>query len=130
MKPKRPYLLRAMYKWLVDCESVPHIVVDTQVGICDVPEEHINEHGKIILNISPTAAQNLEIDNDRVMFFARFKGEPCSVNVPTGSVICIYDRDTGTGMTFGDAELTEEPEPEPIDPTLKPTKHPHLQVVK
>ena len=28
MTPKRPYLLRALYEWIVDNELTPHLVVD------------------------------------------------------------------------------------------------------
>ena len=31
MKPRRPYLLRALYEWIVDCGEVPNILVDTEV---------------------------------------------------------------------------------------------------
>ena len=46
MKKKRPYLLNAMWNWIHDSGYTPHIVVDTTVGNCIVPEGYSNEEGK------------------------------------------------------------------------------------
>ena len=52
MKPQRPYLLRALYDWIVDSGEVPYILVDATVEGVVVPQEHIQD-GKIVLNIGP-----------------------------------------------------------------------------
>lgn len=31
MSPRRPYLLRAFYEWLIDNQLTPHLVVDVTV---------------------------------------------------------------------------------------------------
>jgi stringent starvation protein B len=64
-----------------------------------VPPEHVKD-GKIILNISETAAHNLKLNNDSVSFRARFGGVPFDVWVPMASVLGIYARETGQGMIF------------------------------
>ena len=56
--------------------------------------------GKIILNISDTAAHNLKLNNAAVSFRARFSGVPFDVWVPMKSVLGIYARETGQGMIF------------------------------
>ena len=122
MTSKRPYLVRAMWQWIIDNNSTPHIVVDCVASDINVPHEHIKE-GKMVLNISQSAAHNLELRNDFVSFQARFNKVPYDVVIPTGQIIAIYDRETGRGMIFGDAEA-------PNEPIMKETKYPHLKVVK
>ncbi len=53
-----------MHEWMGDNSHTPHIVVDTSVDGVSVPVEHIKD-GKIILNISDSAAHNLKLTNDQ-----------------------------------------------------------------
>ena len=98
-RSKRPYLIRAMHEWMADNNNTPHIVVDAAVDGVTVPAEHIKD-GKIILNISESAAHNLKLTNDAASFRARFGGVPFDVWVPMSSVLGIYARETGQGMIF------------------------------
>ena len=66
MKPRRPYLLRALYEWIVDCDEVPNILVDTEVAGVVVPTEYVQD-GQIVLNISPSAVRDLSLGNEFVM---------------------------------------------------------------
>jgi stringent starvation protein B len=121
-----------MHEWMGDNSHTPHIVVDTSVdGVC-VPVEHVKD-GKIILNISDTAAHNLKLTNDAVSFRARFSGVPFDVWVPMQSVMGIYARETGQGMIFSqDAETTaEQVEPPELNTDIEETRsRPHLTIVK
>lgn len=68
LTPRRPYLLRAFYEWLLDNQLTPH------GGGCDahgvqVPMEYARD-GQIVLNIAPRAVGNLELANDEVRFNA------------------------------------------------------------
>ena len=85
-KSKRPYLIRAMHEWMGDNGHTPHIVIDASVDGVTVPTEHIKD-GKIILNISHSAAHNLKLTGDAVSFRARFSGVPFDVWVPMKSVL-------------------------------------------
>ena len=106
-RSKRPYLIRAMHEWMADNGHTPHIVVDTSHDGVTVPEEHVKE-GKIILNISESAAHNLKLTNDAVSFRARFAGVPFDVWAPIRSILGIYARETGQGMIFShDADQPE-----------------------
>jgi stringent starvation protein B len=98
-RSKRPYLIRAMHEWMGDNGHTPHIVVDARIDGVNVPREHVKD-GKIILNISETAAHNLKLTNSAVSFRARFSGVPFDVWVPMQSVLGIYARETGQGMIF------------------------------
>ena len=130
-RSKRPYLIRAMHEWMGDNSHTPHIVVDTSVDGVSVPVEHIKD-GKIILNISDSAAHNLKLTNDAVSFRARFSGVPFDVWVPMQSILGIYARETGQGMIFShDAETTEHIEPPELQADVEETySRPHLTIVK
>jgi stringent starvation protein B len=120
-----------MHEWMGDNIHTPHIVVDTSVDGVSVPVEHIKD-GKIILNISESAAHNLKLSNDSVSFRARFSGVPFDVWVPMQSVLGIYARETGQGMIFSqDAETAEHIESPVIQADIEETRsRPHLTIVK
>ena len=117
-----------MHEWMGDNGHTPHIVVDASVDGVNVPTEHVKD-GKIILNISETAAHNLKLNNNAVSFRARFSGVPFDVWVPMSSVLGIYARETGQGMIFSH---DNEPADEGVsEPEIEQTRsRPHLKVVK
>lgn len=120
MSPRRPYLLRAFYEWLIDNQLTPHLVVDVTMPGVSVPMEFARD-GQIVLNVAPRAVGNLELGNDGVSFNARFGGVPRQVSVPMAAIIAIYARENGSGTLFeaeeaydsdveGDSESIEEEE--------------------
>ena len=42
MTSNRPYLIRAMYDWIVDNELTPYLLVDAEYPGVEVPQEHVN----------------------------------------------------------------------------------------
>ena len=129
-RSKRPYLIRAMHEWMVDNSHTPHIVVDAAVDEVIVPPEHV-KGGRIILNISETAAHNLKLVNESISFRARFGGVPFDVWVPTRAVLGIYARETGQGMIF--SQDASNPDAEASSEAMAPIKRPappHLKLVK
>ncbi|EMB8478360.1 ClpXP protease specificity-enhancing factor [Providencia rettgeri] len=158
MSPRRPYLLRAHYEWLLDNDMTPHLVVDVTVPDVNVPMEFARD-GQIVLNVAPRAVGNFEITNEEVRFNARFGGVPRQVYVPMSAIMAVYARENGAGMMFEpetayDAELSsgvediEEPEdnitlvheadlpdessqePSGDEPSRPPKGRPALRVVK
>ena len=99
LTPRRPYLLRAFYEWLLDNQLTPHLVVDVTLPGVQVPMEYARD-GQIVLNIAPRAVGNLELANDEVRFNARFGGIPRQVSVPLAAVLAIYARENGAGTMF------------------------------
>lgn len=99
MTPRRPYILRAFYEWLVDNDLTPHLVVDAHLPGVRVPEQFV-EDGQIILNVAPRAVGNLEMSNESVTFSARFGGKPHSVIAPLYAIQAIYARENGAGTMF------------------------------
>lgn len=123
-----------MHEWMGDNGNTPHLVIDATVDGVSVPQEHVKE-GKIILNISETAAHNLKLNNDAVSFRARFGGVPFDVWVPMRSVLGIYARETGQGMIFShDADRGNDSTPavdQPTDDDIESTRaRSHLRVIK
>ncbi len=117
-----------MHEWMGDNGHTPHIVVDASVDGVSVPREHVKD-GKIILNISATAAHNLKLTNDAVSFRARFSGVPFDVWVPMRSVLGIYARETGQGMIFShDSDNVEQSATQ--EPVEAARARPHLKLVK
>lgn len=129
MTSMRPYLLRALYDWIVDNGFTPYILVNADYEGVEVPNEYI-ENGQIILNISPRSVQGLTLDNDWVSFTARFSGRPFSVFVPTAAVLAVYARENGKGMFFQPEETDEIPPPPPETPPRPPRQKPVLRRVK
>ncbi|OEE79806.1 ClpXP protease specificity-enhancing factor [Vibrio genomosp. F6 str. FF-238] len=107
MTPRRPYMLRAFYDWLVDNELTPHVVVEATLPGVRVPEEFIQD-GQIILNIAPRAVGQLELGDDAITFNARFSGRPHVVIVPLYAVQAIYARENGAGTMFEPEEAYME----------------------
>ncbi|MDH3338272.1 MAG: ClpXP protease specificity-enhancing factor [Gammaproteobacteria bacterium] len=127
-RSKRPYLIRAMHEWMGDNGHTPHIVVDASFDGVNVPAKHVKD-GRIILNISETAAHNLKLTNDSVSFRARFSGVPFDVWVPMRSVLGIYARETGQGMIFShDSDSAQQKVRNDEVETTR--SRPHLKVVK
>jgi len=127
MTSSRPYLLRAMYEWIVDNGMTPYILVDTRNDQVIIPRQ-FEEDGKIVLNLGPTAVQSLDLGIEAVNFDARFDGKSMDVMVPIEHILAIYTRENGQGMMFADEDL-----PPPGDDSQdngNKQKTPHLRVVK
>ncbi len=141
MSSSRPYLVRALFDWIVDNGLTPHLLVNAVHPGTEVPTEFV-ENGKIVLNISPTATEALDLGNEVVMFNARFGGQPMTITVPVNAILAIYARENGQGMLFGEDD-GQVPDPEggapagegdgddePPQPPSGGGGGPHLKVVK
>ncbi|MGK0441329.1 MAG: stringent starvation protein B, partial [Pseudohongiellaceae bacterium] len=110
MTNSRPYMVRALYEWILDNDSTPYILVNALDETVLVPMEHI-KNGQIVLNVSPSAVRDLLLSNESMTFSGRFGGVPMDIYAPMSAVLGIYARENGQGMMF---ELDDyEPEPEP-----------------
>lgn len=106
MTPKRPYLLRAFYEWIVDNNMTPHILVDARSSEVSVPRQFVKD-GNIVLNVSMGATNDLTMDNDTMTFNARFGGKAYSIWLPMWSIMAIYSRETQEGISFPPDEYAE-----------------------
>ncbi len=149
---RRPYILRALYDWLLDNNLTPHLVVDATLPGVQVPLEFVSD-GQIVLNIAPQAIGNLSLGDDEVRFNARFSGRPHVVIVPMYAAMAIYARENGAGTMFepepaydgvialaaSDESMTEsetiidvasDDDPSPDDEPPRPQGRPSLRLVK
>ena len=144
MNSSRPYLVRALYEWIVDNDCTPHMLVNAEYPAVQVPQGFASD-GQIVLNISPSAVRNLHMDNDAVSFEGRFGGVAHSLYVPSAAILGIYARENGQGMVFElepalmEDEAREEDEsvqpdddgpPEGGGQPPRPSGRPSLKVVK
>lgn len=132
MNSNRPYLIRAMYDWIVDNELTPYLLVNAEYPGVEVPQAHVND-GRIVLNVSPKACRGLHMENDRILFTARFSGLATQIFLSPESVLAIYAKENGRGMEFGE-EYDVPPPPPPTttssSPENKVRNKPALKLVK
>ncbi|MEQ9463017.1 MAG: ClpXP protease specificity-enhancing factor [Haliea sp.] len=133
MSASRPYIMRALYEWIVDNDCTPYLLVDaTRQGV-EVPSQYVKD-GQIVLNVSPSAVIELQIGNEWVSFNGRFGGTPTDILVPVTAIIGIYARENGQGMVFEPEDPPESPDDPPggdSGPTAgKPEARPSLKIVK
>ena len=83
------------------------------------PPAYIKD-GKIVLNLSVTATQRLQLKNDGIEFDARFAGVVHHVRVPMAAVLGVYARETGEGMIFSEAETEPTPPQRPTSEGSQP----------
>ncbi|MGH8586531.1 MAG: ClpXP protease specificity-enhancing factor [Gammaproteobacteria bacterium] len=130
MRSTRPYLLRALYEWIVDNELTPQLLVVASESGVVVPRQYVNG-GKIVLNISPAAVRGLEIGNETVRFGGRFAGRPYDISLPVTAVEAIYARENGKGLVFPPETRGSPPsDPGPDGFSSPRPRRPNLKVVK
>jgi len=137
LSSRRPYLIRALYDWVLDNDLTPHLLVAADADGVDVPRQFVTEDGKITVNVSPGAVRGLSLDNELISFSARFSGQNYNVSVPPGAVLALYARENGEGMLFGEVEEAQPPVASADTPEDAPAgdddpkkKRAHLKVVK
>ena len=123
MTSSQPYLVRAIYEWIVDNELTPYVLVNAETEAAQVPRQYV-ENGKIVLNLGPVAVNHLNMANDTIAFNARFGGKPMEVSFPVSSILAMYAKENGQGMVFNEPE-GENPPPQPDKPG-----RPSLKLVK
>jgi stringent starvation protein B len=94
----KPFLVRALYEWCVEQGYTPYLAVRVDAKT-RVPNAFV-KNGEIVLNVGPLATHQLTMDNDWVLFNARFNGQSQEVAVPFAAVIGIFAKETGYGMGF------------------------------
>jgi len=137
MNSSRPYLVRALYEWIVDNDCTPHILVNSEYPSVQVPQGFASD-GQIVLNVSPSAVRHLHMDNEAVSFEGRFGGVPHTLFVSISAILGIYARENGQGMVFeleapqegDDGVEPDDDGPPPGSEPPRPSGRPSLKVVK
>ena len=138
----KPYLVRAIHEWCMDNNLTPHLLVAVDAKT-RVPMAYVKD-GEIVLNLSYSATKDLHLDNEAVVFSARFGGISQNLYIPMHAVRGIFARENSQGMFFEiDAESTdlelnfsdENTVKATLDKTFEPcdkvkSKKPTLTIVK
>ncbi len=96
--PTKPYMIRAIHEWCVDNGLTPHLLVVVNAQ-CRVPKAYIKD-GEIVLNLNYSATKDLHMDNEAIVFSARFGGVSQNLYVPIDAVKGIFARENSQGMFF------------------------------
>ncbi|MBA4696330.1 MAG: ClpXP protease specificity-enhancing factor [Legionella sp.] len=134
MTSKKPYFLRAIYDWLVDNHLTPHVLVNASYPGINVPQEYVSG-GRIVFNISPDACRGLHLENDHIVFTARFGHKAEQVFLLPNAIMAIYAQENGEGMEFP-AETIDSDLPTSIissipTPSVAPKRNkPNLTLIK
>lgn len=128
MTSRKPYLIRAIYEWIVDNQCTPHLLVDATLPDVSVPQD-FTQDGRIILNIAPGAVQELSLANQAASFSARFGGVAHDIYVPCQAVLAVYARENGEGIMFPPDD-DDGPGGDDPSPDSERSERPQLKVVK
>ena len=131
-----PYLIRALWQWCTDAGLSPQILVHVDDTV-RVPRAFVVD-GRIVLDISAEATNQLELGDEWITFQARFGTKIENLSIPVGNVMAIYAEETNQGMAFDAAPMqgdTDEKDDDgPIEPKQSTSEKPNspspLKVVK
>ena len=135
--PTKPYMIRAIHEWCVDNHLIPHLLVAVNAQT-RVPVAFVKD-GEIVLNLNHSATKDLHLDNEAIVFSARFSGVSQNLYVPMSAVKGIFARENGQGMFFEvdtkntpvNLELNVEPKTASSKPVaVADKKKPTLTIVK
>ena len=136
--PTKPYMIRAIHEWCVDNGLTPHLLVVVNAQ-CRVPKAYIKD-GEIVLNLNYTATKDLHMDNEAIVFSARFGGVSQNLYVPMDAIKGIFARENSQGMFFEhalqankDADVAQDSSEAIVPETKSETpqkKKPSLTIVK
>ena len=129
MSPQKPYLVRAIYEWILDNHCTPYLLVNTRIEGVTVPVEYIKDH-RIVLNLAPDAIHQLQMDNEWISFSARFSGKPMDLFIPISAVQAIYGKENNEGMYFPEDSPPPPSEPTKPKPAAPGGSKPSLKIVK
>ncbi|MFB0949376.1 MAG: ClpXP protease specificity-enhancing factor [Burkholderiaceae bacterium] len=103
-----PYFIRALWEWCSDAGLSPQIVVHVDAST-QVPHGFVVD-GRIVLDISAEATNQLELGDEWITFQARFGTKVENIAIPVGNVMAIFAEETNQGMAF-DLDLHSESAP-------------------
>ena len=103
-----PYFIHALWEWCSDAGLSPQIVVHVDAST-QVPHGFVVD-GRIVLDISAEATNQLELGDEWITFQARFGTKVENIAIPVGNVMAIFAEETNQGMAF-DLDLHSESAP-------------------
>jgi len=111
MLTSRPYVLRAMYEWIVANQLTPYVLVSADYPEVEVPQRYV-QNNKILLNVSPKAVRDLRLEDYALDFETTFSGIVEYLYIPMRAIESIYAAENGRGMRF---EPDNDDDPPPLE---------------
>jgi len=121
MTSQKPYLIPALYEWILDNNCTPYITVNVQYPNVKVPPKFLSEIS-LVLNLAPNAISNFYNDGSSFSFNARFSGASHNIYIPFGAIDAIIAKETGQGMIFMQEQTNQNPEDNNPPPKPQPPK--------
>ena len=137
MAKLRSYLLESCYRWIEDHQLTPYVLVDVSIDGVLVPESFI-QGGKIVLNMSFEAIEDLSWEHETISFIASFSDQPFDIVIPNSAVLALYAKESGVGMFVNEVNhgmmVNEGSDPETLNPKKgsddKPAGSSKLRIIK
>jgi len=99
MLSSRPFLVEAIFDWILSNGQIPFLMVDTTMeGVCVPPKQIVDD--EIVLNLSPSAISHFMMNKEYIQFKARFSGKIENIYVPIHAVKALYAQETMSGVGF------------------------------
>ncbi|MHD0644000.1 ClpXP protease specificity-enhancing factor SspB [Pseudomonas aeruginosa] len=128
VRPWKPYLLDATYKWLIANGWAVHLTFKAYYPGVKAPLKYVSEDGVMLLTLTDSTVSNLLIDtvNDLITMRASFDGVEHDLVIPVESVWQMYSPENGHGPVF----IVDEPTTQEALIAAKVDGKPNLTVVK
>lgn len=104
----KPYLIRALYQWIIDNHFTPYLLVDCTDSEVKVPTDLV-KNNEIVLDINQNAIRDLKLENEYISFSATFDSTKLQVFSPINSIKAIFAQENNQGMWFevqADSKIT------------------------
>ncbi|MDA0941485.1 MAG: ClpXP protease specificity-enhancing factor SspB [Proteobacteria bacterium] len=106
MDLKKPYLIKAIYKWCADYDHTPLIIVNP-IKQSIIPQ-YLKKSNEITFNISQSATKNLHMGKETISFSARFNGVEESLIISYSEIAGIFSKESQDGLFFDKLSSDEE----------------------
>ena len=103
MNSNRSYLVEAIYKWCLDHQLTPYVVIDAHAKETKLPKD-FSLGKRMVLNISQKAVKDLSITRECIEFYANFNQKIQKIIAPIDAVLAIYAYENGEGITFDEED--------------------------
>lgn len=100
MRSSKPYLIRALYQWIVDSNCTPYILIDANYPAVQAPRQLVNADGSIVFDVSPVATKDFIVGDDGISFLASFSSKIYEIFIPNKAIRSIYAKENEEGMFF------------------------------
>ena len=108
----RPYLIRAIYEWIVDNGLTPYLLVSVEGEDVVVPGDYVKD-GRIVLSISPRSVRSLDLGNEASCSAARGSVAAISRSMsPCAACSRSMPGENGKGIALAEEEEGEGPPPD------------------